>query len=204
MERIPAEKKLDRRAERTRQSLGDALVALMLEKSYKAITVQDIVERANVGRSTFYARYRDKDDLLASQLGWMIEQLCQRVGAADAEDQPLLPSLDLFRHVQSHYPIYRTVVAWGHGLDQIIDAFQVLLSQAAEKRLRALAGDAQNLPIPLPVLSNYVAGTLLTLLKWWLDNKMPYTPERMDEMFRRLVTPGVDAALTAASQPKTP
>lgn len=199
MDKSPARTRPDRRAERTRQLLGDALVGLMLEKSYKAITVQDIVERANVGRSTFYARYRDKDDLLMSQLGWMIDQLSQHM-AAEQSESALLPSLDLFRHVQTHYPIYRAVMAWGgQGLDQILSAFETLLTTTAEKRLLAKLPSPETLPVPLPVLANYVAGTLLNLLKWWLGNKMPYPPERMDELFRQLVTPTVSAVLDADS-----
>ncbi len=53
----------DRRVRRTRELLRSALLSLIQEKGYDRITVQDILDRADIGRSTFYAHYRDKDDL---------------------------------------------------------------------------------------------------------------------------------------------
>src|SRR5436189_198695 len=61
-------KKLDRRVQRTRQLLQDALLAMVIEKGYDATTVQDIIDRANVGRATFYAHFPDKQTLLTSRL----------------------------------------------------------------------------------------------------------------------------------------
>ena len=55
-----ATKAPDRRVQRTRKLLQDALMALILEKGYEAVTIQDIIDRANVGRSTFYAHFLDK------------------------------------------------------------------------------------------------------------------------------------------------
>jgi AcrR family transcriptional regulator len=65
-ERTMSRQKLDRRSQRTRKSLSEALAALMVEKRYDKITVQDIIDRANVGRSTFYAHFQDEEDLLVS------------------------------------------------------------------------------------------------------------------------------------------
>jgi hypothetical protein len=67
---------------------------------------------------------------------------------------------------------------------------QTYLSRNIEQQLVSLAPQ-HDLSVPLSILSNYLAGTLLTLLKWWLDNNMPYTPQRMDEIFQQLVMPGV-------------
>ncbi len=71
--------KNDRRSQRTRQLLSEALVQLIREKDYNTITVNDIIERANVGRSTFYAHYHDKDDLFLGELDRVIEVLSQRI-----------------------------------------------------------------------------------------------------------------------------
>lgn len=65
----------DRRSQRTRQALGDALVELMMEKGYEAVSIKEIIERANVGRSTFYTHFTDKDDLFVSQLDRLIDLL---------------------------------------------------------------------------------------------------------------------------------
>jgi AcrR family transcriptional regulator len=189
--------KADRRSDRTRQALNQALIELMLEKSYASISVQDIVERANVGRSTFYGHYQHKDDLLSSQLRRLVEELSQSVKAENQKDHPLLPSLQLFYHVQAYYSLYKAVVMWGPGLEFVLKTFQVFLSKGIESQLEALLAGAeqQKSALPVAVVANYVAGAFLTLLKWWLDNGMVYSPEYMDELFLQLVMPGVQATL---------
>src|SRR5690242_21361723 len=105
--------KHDRRSERTRQMLGDALLALMQERRYADLTVQDILDRANIGRSTFYAHYWDKDDLLASTIQRMIEALSRQVDRGAGDAATLLPSLGLFHHVQEQYDrLYRAFIPW--------------------------------------------------------------------------------------------
>ncbi len=187
--------KADRRSDRTRAALNQALIELMLEKSYSAISVQDIVERANVGRSTFYAHYQHKDDLLSNQLRQLIEALSQKVNADNPGAQTLFPSLDLLRHVQSHYNLYKAVVIWGPGLEFVLKTFQTYISKGIEAQLAARLTDQQRSSLPLVAVSNYVAGAFLTLLNWWLENGMVQSPEYMDNLFRQLVTPGVEAAL---------
>ena len=68
-------KKIDARVRRTRDALGDALVTLMQEKPFDSITVQDVLDLAGVGRSTFYTHYSDKDDLLMSDADEFFEGL---------------------------------------------------------------------------------------------------------------------------------
>src|SRR5438067_9876044 len=68
----------DRRVQRTRQLLQDALISMMIEKGYAATTVQDIIDRANVGRATFYAHFADKDTLLHSRLEDLRSMLAQQ------------------------------------------------------------------------------------------------------------------------------
>ena len=82
-----ATKKVDRRIQRTRRLLQDALITLILEKGYDKITVQDIIDEANVGRSTFYAHYLDKDDLMASSLELLRAELHQHLVGADNGDE---------------------------------------------------------------------------------------------------------------------
>lgn len=185
--------KADRRSDRTRQAINQALIELMLEKPYAAISVQDIVERANVGRSTFYAHYQHKDDLLSSQLRRLVEALGQKVNAES--QQSLFPSLDLLRHVQSHYALYKAVVIWGPGLEFVMKTFQTNISKGIEAELAKQLTEEQRSSLPLVAVSNYVAGAFLTLLNWWLENGMIHSPEYMDGLFRQLVLPGVDAAL---------
>src|SRR5215204_4599905 len=102
----------DRRSRRTRQLLGDALVELMLEKHFESITVQDILDRADVGRSTFYAHYTDKESLLMSEIEHVIHDLEEYATEAGNAHHGLLPSLGLFRHVKEQRRLMQAFV-WG-------------------------------------------------------------------------------------------
>ena len=184
----------DRRTQRTRQALSHALIALIQDKRYEAITVQDICERANVGRSTFYAHYQDKDDLLASNFQQMMESLGSQVEWRDSQFR--FPIAPLFQHVQEHHHLYKAL-AWGGGFDVLLRAGQQQWRTQIEKHLTTSLPPGHLPAIPLDVITVYLAGALQTMLLWWLERKMPYAPERMDEMFQQLVMPGVNAVLRA-------
>lgn len=179
--------KHDRRSQRTRQLLGDALVQLIREKDYGAITVSDIIERANVGRSTFYAHYQDKDSLFTDQLDRVIEILSHHI--PKQEEMPFFPSLGLFRHVGEEFELYKSLV-WTSGIDLLTKHLQKALSQRVEQ---GLVKSGQEYGIPLPILASFITGSFLTLLKWWLENKRVHSPEQMDEMFRKLSLSGIQS-----------
>lgn len=184
----------DRRTQRSRQSLSHALIALIQEKRYEAITVQDICDRANVGRSTFYTHYHDKDDLLTSNFQQVMESLGQPL--AYRGGQLIFPIAPLFEHVQGHHHLYQALL-WGGGLEVLLRAGQKQWSQQIEQYVRALLNDGRQPAVPIPVIATYIAGSLQTLLLWWIERKMPYSPERIDKMFQQLVMPGVTAILSA-------
>jgi AcrR family transcriptional regulator len=188
------EKTPDRRTQRTRESLIHALLALIEEKHYDQISVQDIVEHANVGRSTFYAHYENKDDLLNSGFEHLLDRLVQWIQVSE-DGQLAFDTTMLFRHAHGHYEIYRTLI-WGTGFKLLIEDGHATLSEKIEARLEVLLPEAQFVDIPLPALSYAVASALLAILKWWLDNKMPYPPEQMDDVFQRLMMPGIRDTLS--------
>jgi AcrR family transcriptional regulator len=178
--------KQDRRSQRTRHLLSEALVELIREKDYNTITVSDIIDRANVGRSTFYAHYHDKDDLFVGELDRVIEVLSHRI--PDQEESPFIPSLGLFRHVGEEYELYKALL-WGPGIDLLIKHLQKSLSNRIEQGLQE---SEKEFNVHLPILASFIAGSFLTLLKWWLENKMIYSPEEMDEIFKRLTMAGIE------------
>ncbi len=184
----------DRRAQRTRQLLHDAMFSLMLEKRYDKITVQDIIDRANVGRSTFYAHFQDKEDLALSGMVQMLDQLGQAVGQDTSGGLSLMPVLALFQHVQENQHFFKALTR-GRGLDLFFERGQVYWTQRLEAALQAQLPQGQSSSVPIPIIATSVSGALITLLKWWLDNKMPYTPERMDEIARQLTMPMIEAGL---------
>ncbi len=180
----------DRRSRRTRQLLGDALVELMLEKHFENITVQDILDRADVGRSTFYAHYTDKESLLMSEIEHVIRDLEKYTTEAGNAHHGLLPSLELFRHVKEQRRLMQAFV-WGRGAEILMQDFQGQVSRIIEQNIRLRIGDEGASSVPLPVVAKFVASTFLLLLRWWFDEDMRHTPEQMDEMFQKLVMPGI-------------
>jgi AcrR family transcriptional regulator len=179
--------KLDRRVQKTRQQLQSALTELILEKGYDAISVQDITDRADVGRSTFYLHYRDKDDMLMSNLEEVFAQLTRQIDNFIAEPEQGHPEVGLivFQHAQEYYKLYRIMVS-----EQSINFFNKRLREhlagIARHQIEQIVPRGQSPAIPLEIVAQHIAGSLLTLLVWWLDNKMPYPPEYMSDVFHRL------------------
>jgi AcrR family transcriptional regulator len=167
---------------------------LIQEKRYEAITVQDICNRANVGRSTFYTHFQDKDDLLAGNFQQVMESLGSQVEWRDGRF--IFPVAPLFRHVHKHHHLYKALASGG-GFDVLLRAGQQQWRAHIETDLAPSLPQGRAPAIPLEVVTAYLAGALQTLLLWWLERKMPYPPERMDEMFQQLVMSGVNLALRA-------
>ena len=178
--------KHDRRSQRTRHLVSAAFVQLLKEKGYSAISVSDIIERANIGRSTFYSHYRDKDDLFVNELDRVIELLNKRMSTQQA--MPFFPSLGLFQHVGEQYQLYKALL-WSPGIDLLTKHLQKSLSDRIEKELQKSGREFEASPA---ILANFIAGSFLTLLNWWLENKMLYSPEEMDAMFKRLTLAGIE------------
>lgn len=200
-----AEDKTDRRSQRTRRLLTAALVELMLEKRFEDISVQDILDRADIGRSTFYGHFSSKEALLYSSLGDMLHGLelhMAEEGEAQGAGDPrgggivLLPSLGLFRHIKQHQRLYRALFS-SSSLEPVAQNLQQQLAQVVEHNLRACADVPAGRPpaVPLPILADFAAGAFLTLLRGWLEGNGAYTPEQIDAMFKQMVLPGVRASL---------
>jgi AcrR family transcriptional regulator len=177
--------KHDRRSERTRKALDLAFVELMEEKTYDAITVQDIIDRANVGRSTFYAHYMDKEDLLTSQFQRLVTYVHN---AALAEPVPSsFATLGMFRHVAQNHRLYKAFM-WGQGIEMVFKILQGVITERIEQEL-ARHFENQAPKVPTNVLATYIAGGFLTLMRWWLDNGMPYSPEEINALYVQMLMP---------------
>ena len=113
VKRSTAAPKIDRRVLHTRDALGDALIQLMQEKPFETITVQHVLDRAGIGRSTFYTHYRDKEDLFMSDVEefWegMSTLISRRVEASDR----VAPVTELFAHLAESREFYAALVASG-------------------------------------------------------------------------------------------
>lgn len=170
---------VDRRVRRTRAALSGALVDLIIEKGYEAVTVAEIVERADVGRSTFYAHFRDKDELLLSGA-----EVLRSALVAGAGPEPFGFSLELFRHARSHRLLHRAIAGRRAGT-LVYGWLGGLVAELVREDLHRYPlrpGAA----VPLEPVVQAVAGGCLALLTSWLEEETPVRPEEMDRIFRTL------------------
>jgi AcrR family transcriptional regulator len=184
----------DRRTQRTQQDLMDALLDLLSVKHYDAISVKDIIEKANVGRSTFYAHYQTKDDLLKCGFERALDILLDQIVFDETERNLTLDTTPLFRHAQGHAKLFRTL-AWGSGFEVITTQGQAALCAKILPRLSPFASSMGPTAVPQSILAYSLAGSILLLLKWWLENDMPNSPETMDGFFQQLIMPGIRSTL---------
>jgi AcrR family transcriptional regulator len=191
---IPNSNGEDRRSKRSQQALIDALIELMALKTYDSISIKEIVEKANVGRSTFYAHYQTKDDLVKSGFERILDVTLEHMFLSKDNQNLMVDATMLFQHAQGHYHLFKTLM-WGAGFEILTKDELNVLYEKMRQRLSQFFTDENKLSVPLNVLSIYLSGNLLILLKWWLDNKMPFPPEKMNEMFQALVMPGLKSAL---------
>jgi AcrR family transcriptional regulator len=155
---------LDRRVARTQRSLREALIALVHERGWDGVTVQDVCERADVGRSTFYVHFADKEELLLSGFEIFRSQLCEHVAArADESFAFLRPLID---HVREHQRLSRALVG-KRSHHAVQKKFMHLVSEMVERDVSPLiaAGPRRNAVV------RYLAGAIVELLVWWLDSR---------------------------------
>ncbi len=168
---------IDRRTLRTRQALHQALIRLVLERGYDQITVGDIADAANVGRSTFYAHFTDKDDLLRHGISYLSAMLKE---PPDKETGPLGFSRFLTEHLKDQKKLQRALMQSSAG-PIIIESLREAICDALRRALRTERGKA-----PDEIEVQFVAGAYLAVVMWWLDRGAKETPAAIDERFRRL------------------
>ena len=213
---------VDRRVQKTRKLLQDALIELVAEKGYESVSIQEILDTANVGRSTFYAHFQDKDQLLHSildRLNELFEQhkkqlldVSKNIGNAAHTDltHDLSPTLSLFQFVEQNHrffkamlgnrgygifakPIYDYVFAHIHGMfTEPVHGDALAHLHGTFKRLRSRRKYGS---LESEIAAHYFVSALMGILVWWVEQDMPCTAEEIDRLFRELAVPGFTQAL---------
>jgi AcrR family transcriptional regulator len=182
-------RRLDRRVQRTRKLLQDALMNLILEEGYDAISIQDITDKANLGRATFYLHFKDKDELLLEVMAHFIDDFMAQVPQLSEAQWRLEDTkavIKLFDFAAQHYDLYRILIIGSGG----ITANRQLQHSVAENIKACIEKDIEELGaapvVPTDFIANHFAGSLLSTIYWWLDHDQPYTVEEMAEMFQKV------------------
>ncbi len=178
----------DRRVLRTRDTLGDALIELMHEKPFDDITVQEVLDRAGVGRSTFYAHYRDKNDLFLSDVEDFFKMFSTTLTRNGASPQRLAPVMELFSHLAEVKDFYLAMVAAGK-VNDVQALGRGFFARSFEERLRRTGVATE--PAELAAKAHALSGSLFALLDWWIDKGMKADPKEMDALFHRMAWSGV-------------
>lgn len=180
----------DRRVGKTRRGLKDALTDLILERGYEAVTVQDIIDRADIGRSTFYAHFIDKDDLLMAILS-DLQARGPDTSSWRADDPAFGWTLELFRHFGAAKRLFKALTSSQSGALARGETTRWLedLARAELSRLRA---PRRLDPTRLETVVRFLVGTFIGFMDWWMREENEQLPvETVDRAFRSLVLPGV-------------
>lgn len=176
----------DRRVQRTRLALRDALISLLIERGWDDITIQDLCERANVGRSTFYLHFQNKEQLLVSGFDDLRAWLRTQTAGFSNEASGSLPFVrGLIEHVSEQRILFRAII--GRGSVHVV-----------QKRFREMVNQLVEAQVCLPTSgwkqeagARYVAGALVELLAWWVDAGNKRTADDIECLFYQLTLPAI-------------
>ena len=172
--------KNDRRILRTRKMLWEALIALIQDKDYSEITIQDIADRANVNRVTFYLHYRDKQDFLVQSMDVIFNDLISKITPLTGEnfrtDIPPEGMTLVYQYIADNAKLYRIVLG-DKGLPFLVNRFRKYLTDLTIQRFQMMTTEENKERISLEVVAHYVAGSIIGLITWWLENDMPISPQ---------------------------
>jgi AcrR family transcriptional regulator len=180
--------KTDRRVVRTRDTLGDALVELIREKPFDEITVQQILDRAGVGRSTFYTHYRDKEDLFLSDVEDFFAMFSTMLTRNGADARRLAPVAEFCAHIAD----VRDFISALHAAGKMDDVFMLgrgFFARSIEERLK-LAGIVAE-PTRLAAQAHALAASMFALIDWWIDHGMKGDPKEIDAVFHCMAWSGI-------------
>jgi AcrR family transcriptional regulator len=190
----------DRRVQKTRQILQKAILGLIVEKEYESITVQNILDRANVGRSTFYTHYQDKGELLHScfdEFHKLLEQHTLSISKGSPSPIDLESNLDftlkLLKFAERNCQLFKALLKQQDLSESIQDSLFGYFHEPFEIWM------ARNInsSVPSEIVTRYFINAFFGTFKWWVCNDMPYTAEEIDRYFKLLAMPTIKSITLA-------
>jgi AcrR family transcriptional regulator len=192
-------RKPDRRIERTRQLLSKALMDLIIERGYDTITIQDITDRANVSRATFYLHYKDKEELLFQSMTKIYDALVESheglmpMDVGESDYATTFCNDSDFQHVAEYADFYRVMLSSKGSMEFTLRVMSYL-TQVMLPSLEAKL-DGHEPKIPVDMIAAFLAGAQVGVTKWWIENDMRYSPQEVAKMHFFLATLGMRWAL---------
>lgn len=190
---MSGERAPDRRIQRTRQMLFASLIEVILEKGYEAATAQDIIDRANVGRSTFYSHFQDKEQLLMSGADGLMGAFEEFGSGSKGEEGNWEFSLALFKHAEEQRRVFRALLGKQVG-KVVLERMEGGLTIYVEDHFKE-AFTKKKPSTPHELFTRFLVSSFLGILTWWLEKNLPYSAEAVNGYYRELTEPTIRAML---------
>src|SRR5262245_36191983 len=181
----------DRRVQKTKKSLRDALIGLAREKPYDSIGVKEVLDRANVGRSTFYAHFSGKDDLLESGIPHILRSSPSPPHSGEPREQLVAFSLPILEYIDQHRRANGPVMTRQGQIAMHEHLRDVLTSVITVDLATAMPPGQASPQLPADLIARHVASTFVLVLNWWIESRTMLTPQEVDARFRTLVLPSL-------------
>ncbi|MDK3158974.1 TetR/AcrR family transcriptional regulator [Kamptonema cortianum] len=180
------QEKPDRRRERTRRALREALIALIAERGYDGISVSDIADRADINRATFYLHYKDKDDLLFRGMAEIYDAIGQHHLTITREQilsgaDDLMNDASDFEHVRAHADFYRALFSERGSIAFTISMLDYLAETFCCHMLEPLAEGIEP-AVPTDFIGAFLSGAEIGVIRWWLTRGDAYSPQQVAQM----------------------
>jgi AcrR family transcriptional regulator len=147
-----------------------------------------VLDRAGVGRSTFYVHYRDKDDLFLSDVEDFLEHVSSALKRQGAGTKQLLPVQEFFAHIRDARQFYAALVKSGK-INDVQALARGFFARSIDERLQMAGAEIE--PVLRSAHAHALAGSVFALLDWWMENGMKADPKEMDELFHRMAWSGL-------------
>jgi AcrR family transcriptional regulator len=183
---VVSDRSRDPRVRRTRDRLGDALVDILLQKPLDEISVQEILDRAGVSRSTFYSHFRDTNDLFLSDVDDFFEGMATALSRGGSQSKRVAPVQELFAHIGESGAFYSALVESGR-IQDVTELGQAQFARGIEQRLTEMGANKAIAPEDRSAIAHAFAGALFALLSWWIHHRMPKSAAEMDQLFHQMV-----------------
>lgn len=175
---------MDRRKQKTKDSIYEAFTALISEKEYSSITIQEIIDRANVGRSTFYTHFQTKEDLVHSLCDMLYDHVFESAASGNhhhgefkSENNADSILCHMIHHLQENdHNILTLLSCDSSGL--VVRYFKNKLSNLVERELKF-----SNKELPADFVINHIASSFLEMIQWWVLNGKKESPEQLEQYF---------------------
>lgn len=184
---------MDRRQKKTRDAIFDAFSRLLAQKSFNRITVQEIIDAANVGRTTFYAHFETKDDLLREMCTEIFDHVFSDTLSAEnthdfslAAEKPDALVTHILYHLRDSKKNILGILSCESG-ELFLRFFRQYLNKTLA--LRMIGSGALKGAVPQDFLINHISGSFVNMVQWWTKDGLKQSPEELARYFSAVIAP---------------